>query len=143
MEYSVVVPGMCVNRNTRETKAMVGAAGISLSAFLWLLFLSTGIGGYMRLLIFIPSWIGFLGIWQSRLSFCQEHALRHKTETIFTRISDYFGVEKQMTKSTRAHTYSWMLALIVTSVIFTMAMFISPVPAPIMKDSYMRVLEGF
>src|SRR4030042_1407137 len=138
-----IVPGMCVDKSTRDRKVIIGTAGISISAFLWLLFFFTGLGGYMRLLIFIPSWIGFLAIWQSRLSFCEEHALRHKTETVLTKISDYLGIEKQMTKGTRVHAYSWMLALIVTTIVFTAALFISPVPAPLMKDAYMRVLEGF
>ena len=116
--------GLCnMDEGERKRRLAIGIAGVSMAAALWLQLIFSSAPPYYQAIVFIPGWIGFLGIWQSGLSYCSDHELYHK------------GLS-------RRHFYSAIAAALFTTGLFSIGLFISPIPSTVMKEAYMRLQEG-
>jgi len=117
--------GLCIiDEKGRKGMTTIGTAGIAASIVMWSIFFLVGMPSFLQFMVFLASWVGYMGLWQSGFSFCEEHARFHK------------GASRNL------HKQSFLFALGITTFIFAFAILITPVPGTVIKETFMRVLEG-
>ena len=121
MQQYAYTPGTCnIDEKAESTWDAIGTIGISAWATFWLIFMLWGLPGYWEV-AFVPGWIGFFGIWQSRLPLCS------------------FRNAKAIS---RMHFFIAMLAVVAVTSILGAGLLISPMPASGMQKFYMRLLQA-
>ncbi len=76
-EVKKYVPGRCnIGRHNRIFRFAYGFFFLALSVYLWLGFSVHDFGPVPKALLFIPLYVGFLGVYQALAGFCVWHAKR-------------------------------------------------------------------
>ena len=123
MQQHGYVPGMCnMNGRMKDRWDTIGTVGISAGATLWLIFILSGFPSYWQA-VFIPSWIGFFGIWQSKLPFCS------------------FPEERAVPG--RVRFLMGALAAVAVTTVLAAGLLVSPMPASEMERFYTRLMQAF
>ncbi len=77
MDEEVILykPGQCnIGPANSLLRMSYGFFFLTFSYFMWLLIELAGVGIWAKALLFIPLYVGFLGIYQAKARFCVHHA---------------------------------------------------------------------
>jgi len=122
-DNSKYVPGVCnIDGEGRRRRAVFGIIVIVISVVLWV-FLRMLRVSLWQLLVVIPLWLGFNGIWQSTFSFCVGNASRHQFEIggKVVKITDQKYIAKDKTTALRINLYSAASAAVLTIVLYVIS----------------------
>jgi hypothetical protein len=118
------VPGVCnIDSKGRKMRAAFGIVAIVISMSLSLFLQSWAISPYWQLLIVLPLWAGFNGLWQARYSFCVGNAAKQQFE-IGGKIEKITGTEdiaKDKKKAMQINAYSLVSAILLSIALFAIS----------------------
>ncbi len=124
------IPGVCnINKVDVLKRRYIGFVGISLGILLSIFIIVTDLDIYRRLIVFVPFFIGYLGLIQSRSKFCVQYAIlgisslpkqennkKEKSNKLILNVSNSIKKE-DLLKAVKIIFLSLILSILSTSVV--------------------------
>lgn len=122
------IPGVCnIDAKGRRRRATFGVIGIIITLAAWgLLQFSASVSAYWQVWLIVPAFVGFLGIWQAKFSFCVADAAKQQYE-IAGKIGSVMNKEhiaRDKKKATTIYFYSIGSAILLTASLFVISLII-------------------